>query len=90
MKKIVQIASIMISALSIIFLLYGSIKLARVDAATVPQNIDSGIPGVEIAQPSKVIGREDTQIIMGVAAATLMLGAAGYAGSSRKKVEDKN
>jgi len=90
MKKIVKIVSIVISALSIVFLLYGSMKLARVNAATVPQNIDSGIPGVEIAQPAKVMGREDAQVIVGVAAATLILGAAGYITSSSKEIEDKN
>lgn len=72
----------MVSALSIVFLLYGSMKLARVNAATVPQEINSGIPGVEIAQPSKVLSNEDAQIIIGVAGGTLILGVFGYIASS--------
>jgi hypothetical protein len=90
MKKIVKVVSVVISALSIVFLLYGSMKLARVNAATVPQQINSGIPGVEIAQPSKVISNEDAQIIMGVASGTLILGVAGYIASSRKDIEHTN
>lgn len=83
MKKVVQVVSLIVSALSLIFILYGSIKLARVEAATVPQDIESGIPGIEIVQTSNVITREDAQIIVGVSVAALVVGLTGYFISSR-------
>ncbi|MBD1903365.1 hypothetical protein NDI44_22830 [Trichocoleus sp. DQ-A3] len=83
MKKVIQVVSIIVAILSLVFLLYGSIKLARVEAATVPQNVESGIRGVEIVQPSNIISREDAQIIMSVSMATFVIGVAGFFLSSR-------
>lgn len=88
MKKIIQVVSLIVAGLSLIFILYGSIKLARVEAATVSPDIESGIPGVEIVQPSNVITREDAQIIVGISVATLVLGIVGYFISSRMEFRE--
>jgi len=83
MKKIIQAISLIIATLGFVFLLYGGMKLVRVEAATVPQDIETGIPGIEIVQPSKVLNREDVQVIIGVSVAALAIGIAGYFVSSR-------
>jgi ribose/xylose/arabinose/galactoside ABC-type transport system permease subunit len=83
MKKVIQTVSLIIATFGFVFLLYGGMKLARVEAATVPQEIETGIPGIEIVQPSKVLSREDAQVIIGVSVAALAIGIAGYFVSSR-------
>ena len=90
MKKIGKIISIVVSVFSSILLLYGSIKLAHINAATVPQEINTGIPGVEIVQPSKVMSNEDAQKIIIVAFGTLILGVVSYIASSGKEIENTN
>jgi hypothetical protein len=87
MKKVIQVVSLIVSVLSLVFILYGSIKLARVEAATVPQDVESGISGIEIVQPSNVITREDAQVIVGVSVAALVVGLAGYFISSRMEFQ---
>lgn len=84
MKKVIQAISLVVACLSFVLLLYGSIKLARVEAATVPQSLKSGIPGVEIVQSSNVTSRKNAQIIMGFSLATLIIGSAVFFISSPK------
>ena len=88
MKKVIQAISLIIATFGFVFLLYGGMKLARVDAATVPQDIETGIPGIEIVQPSKVLSREDAQLIIGISVAVLAVGIAGYFVSSRADFEE--
>ena len=83
MKKVIQSISLIIAILGFVFLLYGGMKLVRVDAATGFQDIETGIPGIEIVQPSKVLSREDAQVIIGISVAVLAIGIAGYFVSSR-------
>lgn len=83
MNKVIKVFSLIVSVLSLIFILYGSIKLVRVEEAMVSQNIDSGIPGIEIVQPSNVITGEDAQRIVSLSVASLIVGVGGYFISSR-------
>lgn len=85
MKNIIKTVSIIISILSLIFMLYGSIKLARVNAETVPPQIESGIPGVEIVEPSPFIDEETSKAIITVAFTTFVISLGGFVVSSLKK-----
>ncbi len=79
MKKVIRVISSIVIVFSFVFLLYGTIKLFRVDeAAKNIQNIDIGIAGVQIVQPSKIISKENTQVIIGISAVTLVMGIVCY------------
>ncbi len=68
--------------LSIIFLMFGLIKLARAQEPPQAPMIESGIPGVEVVLPSPISTNEAQNIILG-SLATLGLGFAGFVVSSR-------
>ncbi|MEM9888651.1 MAG: hypothetical protein AAF849_22330 [Bacteroidota bacterium] len=85
MKTIIQTFCVIVSVLSLIFFLYGSIKLYRIESGNTFQNIESGIPGVEIVQPSNLLTREDVQAIIAVSVAGLVIGIGGTVISSNMK-----
>ena len=85
-QQVIKVVSLIVCVLSIVFILYGSMKLARVQEAIVSQDIESGIPGIEIVQPSNVITGEDAQRIVSISVASLLVGFTGYFISSRVKI----
>lgn len=89
MKKVIRAISIGFLVLSLLFLVYGSIKLARAEATPPPLNIVSGIPQVEIEQPSPLINKHNAQLIMGVSLMTAVLGGTGLLISLRTSREDQ-
>lgn len=70
LKKFVQVLSFGAVVLSLIFLLYGSVKLYR---ATQPQSFDTGVPGVEVISPLPLISEQQAQAVMGVSLVFLIL-----------------
>ncbi len=82
MKKVIQGISVLLTAIGLIFFLYGSIKLARVEAQETTAKISSGIPNVEVVQSSP-ISQETAQIIIGVSIIPLVFGGAGLWFSSK-------
>lgn len=84
MKKVIQIFSGLIIVLSIIFFLYGTIKLARAEEAANSLKIDSGNPGITIEAPKSWINKEKSEIIIGVSVVTLISGYVGFSLSSAK------
>jgi hypothetical protein len=83
MKKIIKIISAVVTGFSVLLLVYGCIKLARVEAA---QPIDSGSDDIRIEQPEPLINKDVAQIIIGVSVVTLVLGGVGFTLSSQKRV----
>jgi hypothetical protein len=76
MKKVIQGISVFLIALGLIAFLYGSIKLARVEAQETPEKIISGVPNIEVIQSSP-ISQETAQIIIGVSIIPLIFGGVG-------------
>lgn len=87
MKKAIQIVSTVVVVLSIMFFLYGTIKLSRVEAVEPPQIINPDFGDeikVELITP--LINKEKAEVIIGVSIVTLVLGVVGFSLSSRKKL----
>jgi hypothetical protein len=87
-QRVIKVLSFIVCVLSIVFILYGSIKLARVEEAIVSQDIESGIPGIEIVEPSNIITGEDAQRIVSISVASLLVGVTGLFISSRVKIRE--
>jgi hypothetical protein len=81
-KTLFKIISVGFIVLSVLLFAWGCIKLARAQEPPKAAMIESGIPGVEVVQPSP-INTNQAQYIIGSSLAMLGLGVAGFVVSSR-------
>ena len=81
-KTLFKILSVGVIVLSVLFLAFGLMKLARAQEPPKAPTIVSGIPGVEVIVPSP-INTNQAQYIIGSSLAMLGLGVAGFVVSSR-------
>lgn len=81
-KRLLKILSVGVIVLSVLFLAFGLMKLARAQEPPKAPIIVSGIPGVEVIVPSP-INTNQAQYIIGSSLAMLGLGVAGFVVSSR-------
>jgi hypothetical protein len=87
-NKILKVLSIVLAILGSVLLLYGSIKIARVTTGEIPQDVSSGIPGIEIAYPERIIGIEDARLITVIALGLLIFSIVVYLVVSSKVSDD--
>jgi hypothetical protein len=96
MKKIIPIISAVIVVLSIVFFLYGSIKLAKAVEPTqildstktseLTKIINPNVDNITVEDTSRLIIQQKAEVIIGVSVVTLVLGGVGFTLSSRKGV----
>jgi TRAP-type C4-dicarboxylate transport system permease small subunit len=88
MKKWIQIACGLLATLSLLFLLYGSIKFSRLESTSSLPELDIDVAGIVIEQPSSDQDKETIQILVGASLVTLILGIVGFVLSSKKGLEE--
>jgi hypothetical protein len=82
-KKIFRGFSLVIAVFSLVFLLYGSIKLAHAQEPPHTFKIDDS--DIEVVSPSVSMSEETAEAVIGVSVVTLIVGGVGFFLSANKE-----
>lgn len=89
MKKLIQISCGVIATISLLFLLYGSIKFSRLNITPSLPNLGIEVSEVIVEQASSSKqDREIVQLIVGNSLITFIISITGFVISSRKGIEE--
>lgn len=83
MKSLFKGISLIIVVFGFLTFFYGSIKMARTEAPSSFQSIDTGIPRVVMVDQSSHLRKETAQAIVGTSVVIFGVGIVGFVISSR-------